>query len=435
MMLKERVLARSWLLVGTCWYSMCGMGQPACGHAQPTHAEERPTPKVWLQQYLGVQFPDSARHFVLYYRSDDEDVLLFSFDVAQDGLEQLMDGTAVFPVHSDLAKDGADLPEQIVRDSASRHFAQKVTAMQNGLSASRRRTRPAEPLEVCLWTAEVAAGTWRVCVSVIADAQADRTSLSVGFKMPVAHRDMRSHVIIDSRSEYTCDTHIWQRWSLDGTGYRELVRVMETRQDVARRSSVAAERLAARLDAGGPAPEVPWWKPSELNRSRAEGSEPLEGFRHGDSTLVVGRVDGLFHGYALTQRHVLATDPLDAIWRLLGLQLPTGVHNAHYESASSMAGIVFWIRFDVPLRDFMTCLAQAPALAIQGELTAGAVVRQYLETAYQTGSPDWWRPQELRQGLCAQHRSNSKDLTDITAGLGPLSERDIRVYIGAFSPW
>ena len=80
---EERcVLVRTWVLAAVCWYTAWGAGRPA--YAQPTlaRAEERLTPKAWIQQYLGVEFPNSARRFVLYYRASDEDVALFSFDTA-----------------------------------------------------------------------------------------------------------------------------------------------------------------------------------------------------------------------------------------------------------------------------------------------------------------------------------------------------------------
>jgi hypothetical protein len=313
---------RNWILPAMCCYTMWG----AYGQPELARAEERLPPKAWIQQYLGVDFPGSAKHFVLYYRSSDEDVVLFSCDITKDDLGHLMDGKGIFPSYADLVKGGSDLPERIVRDSGSQYFAQKVAAMRNALSATRRRTSPAEPLEVRLWTNEAPVGTWEVCVSILADKQVDKARVSGAFKVPVTQREMYSYIIIDSRPGQPYDTRIGQRWSLDEAGYREFMRTVETRPDVGRYSNVGAEKLADRLDTRGPVPEVPWWKPSELKLSHAGGPEPMGGFWYKspdmNSRLVVGRVNGLFRCYASTERNVLVPDPLDAIRGLLGLPLP-----------------------------------------------------------------------------------------------------------------
>ena len=279
-----------------------------------------------------------------------------------------------------------------------------------------------------------------MCVSILADKHVDKARVSGGFTVPVAHQEMHSYVIIDSRPGQPYDTRIWQRWSLDEAGYREFMQTVETRPDVGKHPSVGAERQADRLDARGPAPEVPWWKPSELKPSHAGDSEPMGGFWYKGpddmtSGLVVGCVDGLFRCYACTQRNVLVPDPLDAIRGLLGLPLPASACDAHYESGSNMAGVVYWIRFDLPLRDFVTCLAHTPILPTYAKFAADAAVTEYLQTAYQSGAPEWWHPEELNQGIYALRRSNAKHLSDVSVGLGCLPGENIRVYIGGFSSW
>ena len=437
---EKCVLVRTWVLAAVCWYTTWGAGRPAYAQRALARAEERLTPKAWIQQYLGVEFPNSARHFVLYYRSSDEDIALFSFDIAKDDLQHLMDGRGIFPGYGDLVSGGSDLPERIVRDSGSQYFAQKMAAMQNALSASKSRTTGAEPLTVQLWTTEASAGRWAVCVCVISDQCADRAIAYGGFKTPAAPQETHSYVIIDSRIERVPDTTVWQRWSLDEAAYRQLMQTVKARADIVRYSGGAAERRAGGLTRRGPTPGTPWWKPSELNQSQLGDSELLEGFSDKGpgvtSTLVIGRVDGLFRCYVHTRRHVLASDPLERIWRLLSLQLPASASDAHYESASSSpAGIVFWMRFDLPRRDFEACLAQTPTMPTYAEFAADAAVREYLHTAYQSGAPEWWRPQELSEGIYARRTSNTKEFSDIHVGLGRLPGENIRVYIGAFSPW
>ena len=141
---------RNWILPAMCWYALWGAGRLGYGQPELTHARERLTPKAWIQRYLGADFPGSAKHFVLYYRSSDEDTVLFSFDITRDDLGHLMDGRGIFPSYGDLAGGGPGLSERIVGDAGSQYFAQKVAALRNALSATRRRTSPAEPLEVRL---------------------------------------------------------------------------------------------------------------------------------------------------------------------------------------------------------------------------------------------------------------------------------------------
>jgi len=431
-------LVRNGVLAALCWYATWGAGRPAYGQPALAPAEDKVTPKAWIQQYLRVEFPNSARHFVLYYRSGYEDVVLFSFDIAKDDLQRLMDGRGAFPSYGDLAKGGSPVPERIVRDSGSQDFAQKVAAMPNALSATKGRTAPAGPLAVQLWTTEASPGRWAVCVSIITDKPADTAAAYGGFKMPAGSQETYDYVIIDSRLEWTYDTSIWQRWSLDETGYRELMQTVNASSDVVRVPGDAG-RLAGRLDARGLAPGVPWWKPSEMEQRHAGGSEPLAGFRHEasgvTSTLVTGRADGLFCCYSYTQRQILASDPPDAMWRVLGLQLPASAFDAHYESASSMAGIVSWMRFDLPLRDFVACLAQTPTLPAYAEFAAAPGAKDHLHTAYQAGAPEWWFPQELNQGIYARRINSTKESHDVSLGLGRLPGENIRVYIGEFSAW
>lgn len=436
---EKCVLVRTWVLAAVCWYTAWGAGRPAYAQPALARAGERLTPKAWIQQYLGVEFPNSARHFVLYYRASDQDVALFSFDIAKDDLQHLMDGRGIFPGYGDLVSGGSDLPERIVRDSGSQYFAEKMAAMKNALSASKSRTTPAEPLTVQLWTTEASAGRWAVCVCVIGEECADRAIAYSGFKMPVAPQETQSYVIIDSKLEQVPDTGVGQRWSLDEAAYQELMQIVKARTDIVRYPDGAVERILSRLTTRGFAPGTPWWNPSELKERHPGDSEPLEGFFYKGpgviSKLIIGRMDGLFRCYVYTQRHVLSPDPPDAIWRLLSLQLPTSVSDVHYESTSSMAGVVSWMRFDLPLRDFVACLAQTPVLPVYAEFAADAAVREHLHTAYQTGAPEWWRPQDLSEGIYAQRRSSAKESHDISIGLGRLPGENIRVYIGEFSAW
>ena len=335
---------------------------------------------------------------------------------------------------------GSDLPERIVCDSGSQYFAQKMAAMQNALSASKSRSTGAGPLTVQLWTTEASAGRWTVCVCVISDRSADRAITYGRFKSPAAPQETHSYVIMDSRLEQMADTNVWQRWSLDEDAYRQLMQTLKARTDIVRYSGGAAERRAGGLTRRGPAPGTPWWKPSELNQSHPGDSESLVFFLDKGagvaSAMVIGRVDGLFRCYVHTRRHVLTSDSLERIWRLLGLQLPSSASDAHYESASSSpAGIVYCVRFDLPRRDFEACLAQTPILPTYAEFAADAAVREYLHTAYQSGAPEWWRPHELSEGIYARRTSNTKEFSDIYVGLGRLPGENIRVYIGAFSPW
>jgi hypothetical protein len=432
-------VAGKWVLVAICWGSLWTTGRPGRGQPQVTDPGERVSPRLWLRQYLGVEFPSSARDFVLYYRSTDEDVVLFSFDITEDDLPDLMNGKSIFPRYGDLARGGPGLSEQIATDAGSRYFAQKVAAMRNALSSTRRRTSPAEPLEVRVWVSETPAETWAVCVAVVADKHIERAHVSGGFPIPAAHQDVHSYVVIDGRPGQPYDTSIWQRWNLDEAGHREFLQMVEARSDIGEYSSAAAVRLVDRLDTRGPTPKVPWWKPAELRRSQAGYSEPPEGFWDRSSaiisTLVIGRVGNFFRCYVHTLRDVLEPDPRDAIRRLLGLQLPTSASEVRYESESNPAGIVFWIRFDLPQRDWQTCLARIVALPGYAEFTPDAALKEYLETGYHTGVPPWWHPEELKEGLYAQRRNNTKDLSDVSVGFGPLSAETVRVYIGAFSPW
>lgn len=432
-------LIRTWILAAVCWYTAWGGCQEAYAQPALSRADGKLTPKAWIQQYLDMEFPSSAKHFLLYYKANDEDIVLFSFDIAKDDLKHLMDGKGIFPRYGDLVSGGSDFPKQIVRDSGSHFFTQKIATMQNALSASRSRTTPTKPRIVQLWTSEASAGQWAVCVSVISDTGPDMTIAYSGFKMPVAPKETKSYVIIDSRREQMADTDVWQRWSLDEVAYRELTQTIKTRIDVVRYSGSAAERRYVGLTRLGPAPETPWWKPSELRQTRPGDSEPLEFFYDKGpgvtSSLVIGRMDSLFRCYVHTERHVLASDPLDKIWQLLHLELPASASNAYYESASSPAGIVFWMRFDLPRRDFEACLAQTPNLPAYAHFTEDAAVKEYLHTAYRSGAPAWWRPQELSEDIYALRTTNTKELSDLSVGLGRLSVENIRVYIGAFSPW
>jgi hypothetical protein len=254
------------------------MGYPPYGQTEAPRAEARPTPKAWVRQYLGVEFPNSAKHFLLYYRSSDEDVVLFSFDIALDDLRRLLDGKGIFPGYDELTPGGSDLPERIVCDPGSRYFAQRVAALPNALSATTRRTSRAGPLELRWRTGARPAGMQGVCVAVIAEKHADKAIAYGGFQTPGTPQDARSYVIMDSRLERVGDTKIWQRWSLDEAGYREFLRMTAERPDVQRQSGTAAERHAGSLDTPGPVRKLPWWQPSELRQSRAGDSEPTEAF-------------------------------------------------------------------------------------------------------------------------------------------------------------
>jgi hypothetical protein len=100
-----------------------------------------------------------------------------------------------------------------------------------------------------------------------------------------------------------------------------------------------------------------------------------------------------------------------------------------------MAGVVYWIRFDLPRQDFVTCLAHTPSLPMYAEFTADATMREHFHASYQRGAPEWWHPQELDQDIYAQRRSDTKDLHDVSVGLGQLPAESVRVYIGVFSAW
>ncbi len=463
---SQGTLVRNWILAAMCW-SVVG----AYGPAEWTRAEEKLPPKAWIQRYLGVEFPDSAKHFELHYRSSNEDVVLFSFDLDKADLEHLLDGKSIFPSRGDLVPGASAVPEWIVRDPGSQYFAQEVGALQYALSAIKTGAGPAHPRELRWWTSELPSGAWQMCVSIMADKQIDKANVSDGFAAAATPQEIHSCIIIDSRPGRPYDTCTWQRWSLDEAGYREFLQMVETHSDVERYSGVAAERLAGRLDAQGPGLDAPWWKPvrrgmgfqpmqhrqdadatkshgqdgtkrdsSRLGtHARATSPDLLEGFRYRGSdltsALVMGRVEGLFCCYAYTQRNVLVPDPLDAIRSLLGLPLPASTRAAHYESGSSMAGVVYWMRFDLPRCDFATCLARTPSLPTYAEFGADVALKEYLQTAYQTGAPEWWQPQELNEGIYALRRSNMKNLTDVSVGLSPLPEEKVRVYIGAFSAW
>ncbi len=428
---------RCWIWMALWWYAMGAASQPGCGEATATYAPESPTPKVWIQHYLGVVFPSSAKHFAVYYRSADKDIALFSFDIATDDLPHLLDGTGVFPKYADLTKGNPDVPGRIARDSGTRHFAQRVAALKNAFSAIKLRSDPAPPLEVQLWTAEVSVGDWRAYVSVTTDKRTDETIVRRSFRMPAVPRSADSCVVMSSFLIGKDATSIWQRWSLDTPGYRHLRQALESAGGAVRPDGSRAEALADRLNARGPEAGVPWWNPAELARSRPGDS--VQGFYRGrddtSTTLVFGRVDGLFHCYAYTQGHVLTSDPCDAIWAWLGLSLPAGARKASYESSSNMAGLVAWIRFDLPLREVAICLAQTSALPSYAEFTADPVVKDRLETAYQTDAPPWWWPRELSEGLYALRQTHTKELAEVCAGVGRLSPQVARVYVGLFSPW
>jgi hypothetical protein len=278
-----------------------------------------------------------------------------------------------------------------------------------------------------------------VYVAIVADKQTDRAHVSSGFPVPAAQQELHSYVVIDGRTGQPYDTSFWQRWNLDEAGYRSFLQPMATRSDAEKYARVGVERLIDRLSTRGPAPEVPWWRPAELRQNQAGDSGPLEGFRNKNpalvSMLVIGRVGNVFRCYAYTQRNVLAPDPREAIRRLLGLELPPSASEVRYQSDSNPAGIVYLIRFDLLRHDFVTRLAQASLLPPYATFTADAAVRKYLETAYQTGAPEWWHPEELDQGIYAQRRSNAKDLSNVSIGLGHRSDEIIRVYIGGFSAW
>jgi hypothetical protein len=427
---------RNWLLVALCCCTLEAAGQGTSGSPEVIDARNRPTPKAWIQRYLGVDFPKSARHFVFYYRSADEDVLLFSFDIDKGSLQHLMNGQSIFPRYRALSTGGSGVRDEIIRDWGSKHFAQQVAVLRNPLSATKARASAAEPQEVQVWAAEGTAGAWQVCVAVTTDKRVDKTVADCGVRMPVVPQEMRSVAVIEGPLERPYDTDIWQRWSLDMADYRKFVQIMRARPDTIRRTDVAARRLADWLDARGPAPGVPWWKPSELTGSSVGGVEPSESFSRKEadmmSLLVIGRVDGLFRCYAYTQCQVLARDPCDAVWRLLRLPLPSSAHNVYHETSSNPAGDVSWVRFDLPWGDVAACLAQTPTLPAYSEFAADVAAQEFLETSYRTDAPQWWHPQELRDGIYTLRRNNTKILADICAGIGWLPGEVNRVYIGAF---
>lgn len=430
------VVAWKWVLVGICWCSLWARGQPADGPAQVTYTGERVSPQVWLQHYVGVEFPNSARHFVLYYRSADYDVVLFSFDIASSDLPQLADGRNVFPSYGDWEERSADLPEWIPRDEGYRAFVQKVAALRHVRSAVRRGNHSAEPHEVRLWAGETPAGIGKVCVSIIADKRPEQRSIPGAPEIPVAPLETRRCVLIDSRAPQGYDTSIWERWSLSEGGYREFIETLKTRRDVERFVSAGAERLADRLEAKGHTAEVPAWELSELKYdSEPVGSFLFKGSENMSAVLVAGRAGSVFQCYACTQRNVLVPDPRDTIPRVLGASLPASACEAHYESASPLGGIVFWIRFDLPLRDWVICLARTVTLPGYAEFTPDTALKEYLETGYHTDAPPWWQPDQLQDGLYAQQRTNRRDSSDVTIGFGRLSAESVRVYIGAYSPW
>ena len=435
---ERRVLIHKWMLSAACCTALWTVAQP--GYGQADTASGRPTPKAWIQRCFGVDFPKSAKHFVLYYRSLDEDVVLFSFDIDQGDLQRLMDGRSMFPRYGDLTTGGPGVPSGIVRDWGSTSFAKRVSALLNSLSGTRTRANGTEPREVRVWTAERTAGIWQVCVSVTTDKHLDEMIADGGFRMPVVSQEMRICVVVEGHIARTDDTAIWQRWSLNTAGYEELVQMMRTRPDVFHRTGAAARRFANGLDTRSQAPGVPWWQPSELARNGEGDSETIHGFsRKGSdivSSLVIGRVeDGLFRCYAYTQCRVLALDPCDGVWRVLRLPLPSSARNVHYETSSNIAGDVSWIRFDLPSDDVTACLAQTPVLPKYAESTADAAVKEYLETSYHAGAPPWWHPGELSAGVYALRRNNTKILADICVGLARLPGENIRVYIGGFSAW
>ncbi len=429
------VSVRSWLLVAVCWHGMGATDQGASGLPEVPDARNRPTPKAWIQRYLDADFPTSAKHFVLYYRSADEDVVLFSFDIDKDGLQRLTDGQTIFPRYRALATGGPGVRSGIISDGGSQRFAQRVAALRNPLSATKVRARAAEPREVQMWAAEGTAGMWQVSVAVTTDKRVHKAVADCGVRMPVVPQELQVVAIIEGPLEKPYDTDIWQRWSLDMASYQEFAQIMRAHPDTVRRTDAAARQLADWLNAQGQAPG-PWWKPSELTGGSPGGLEPLEGFsRRGTdmiSSLVIGRVNGLFRCYAYTQCQVLARDPCDAVWRLLRLPLPSSAHNVYYETSSNPAGDVSWVRFDLPWGDVAACLAQTPTLPAYTDFTADSAAKEFLETAYRTGAPQWWHPQKLRDGIYALRRNNTKILADICVGIGRLPGEVSRVYIGAF---
>lgn len=207
------VRIRGRLLVVVCCCAVWATGRSVEGQTElsPAAARERPTPKAWIERYLGVAFSDSARHFVLYYRSSDQDVLLFSFDVAGDDLQELMNGRGIFPAYDDLRARDSEPSDGVVRDSGSRAFAWTVAAMKNARFAAKGRAAPGEWPAVQLWAAEASVDRWRVCVSIVNEGQADEAAAYGGFTMPAASREVRGYVTVDSRLEQVDDTGIWQR--------------------------------------------------------------------------------------------------------------------------------------------------------------------------------------------------------------------------------
>ncbi|MCU0913067.1 MAG: hypothetical protein MUC88_00715 [Planctomycetes bacterium] len=436
----KHVLVRKWGLAGMCWCSLWGVQRAAYGELPSAQAQARLTPQAWLEQYLGVRFPISARHFVFSYRSDVEDVVLFCLDLAREDLEQLLDGKAVFPAYRDLAKGSVEFPEPFSRDPTLGHFAQRVTALWNPLSVTSKRVQRAESWEVRVWTAERTAGVWEVCVLLITGKHAEKAVAHENLPRPAAAREMHTHVTIDSRLEHRYDTGVWQRWTLDEAGYRQFLQEARTHSRLVKYGGPGeVERLADRLSTWGPGTESSWWRPAELNRGVEEASRSLEGFRLGESqedrtlVLILGRTDGLFLCYAHAQCHTITPDPRDAIWTLLGLDLPASVSEVCYASDSNLAGQVGWVRFDLPRPDLVTCLARTATLPVYAEFTTDAAVREHLETAYRTGAPAWWQPQELQEGRYAQRRRDTKELHGLHVGLGRLPGETVRVYIGTFT--
>lgn len=430
---------KGWILTTLCGCMVQAAGQPASGAPVVTEVRDRPTPKVWIQQHFGVEFPSSARRFTLYYRSTDEDLTLFSFVIAKDDLERLLNGKGIFPKYADLVRGGAGVRSDIANDAGSRHFADKVAGLRNAVWTIKVRTEATQPREVQVWTAEVSVGTWEVCVSVITEKHADEFIAHTGFPRPAVPALVCSCVVMETYLTGKQETGIWQQWSLEAAGHRQFLQAMEAVPDATRYVGARAEALAGRLNARGPAMGLSWWQPSELATQHAEGADPVHGFwrEKGDpsAALVIGRVDGLFRSYTYTRCQVLTPDPCDAIWGWLGLPLPASARNAYYASDSSMAGIVIWVRFDLPAPEVATCLAQTSSLPNYAEFTADATTQEFLETAYRTGAPRWWCPQELHEGLYALRSTNTKELADVCGGIGRLSPEIARVYVGAFSPW
>jgi len=403
-------------------------------------ARTRLTPKAWLQEYLAIRLPDSAGQLTFYYRSEAEDTVLFSFYIAPSDLAQLLDGKALFPGYGDLKTGGAELPEWVLRDPAVRHFVRKIEGMRNALSATRERAGPAEPREVRLWTAARTAEVQEVCILLGTGRRAEQAVPVARFPMPAVSRETHCYITIDSRLEHTYDTVIWQHWTFDAAGYREFLQRARTHRDLVKYADNRdVERLADRMHARGPAPGLSWWRPAALKPDGTEAAAPPAGFRLGETdedwslVLVIGRAEGIFHAYAHTQCHILTADPRDAVERLLGLLLPAAASEVRYYCDSNLAGDVAWVRFDLPLPDLVACLARTTTLPVYAEFTADAALKERLETAYRSGAPPWWQPEELQDGRYAEQRRDTKELHGLSAGLGRLPGGKVRVHIGAFS--